>query len=239
MICDPEGLGIVLDLHGLHKLGVEAEDQKIGMELQAFTNQCYAKIVTELKLCLDQQAGPSLLGYFAVGAIKAFLSSELAMETDRNSAVFGVLKELSQYNRRDEYNENEINNDSDTSILKFIWRLAYPKGEIIASPVRSGSGFLAGLGSVEAIEGDSITPHIPHLSTFVPELNHGKKSGAKLYVGTKCTYEGSEEMEFSIEVLADAAMDVRAIRIIPKSYWNYDEVVARLPKSGSVTNFVE
>ena len=239
MICDPVGLGIALDLYGLHELA-DKVDTDVGIapvvvtQLQELTQSCYNAVVAELKSSLRIQATSSLLGYFAVGAIKGFLSSELAMESDRDAAVFGVLRVLSNYVDLDQSNlSEEVSEDEDAvdSILKYIWTLAYPKGEIIASPVRSASHCLAGLGSVEAIEGDSITPHIPHLSTFVPHLPVDKnENGAKLFIGTTRLYQ---DQECSVEIYADENKAVLAIRIIPKSYWNYDEVVARVPKRGT------
>ncbi len=274
MICDPDGLGIVLDLHGLYKLSLlvpselknvtDASVIDIGTELQELTQSCYEAVVSELKSSLAIQAQPSHLGYFAVGAIKAFLSSELAVESDRNAAIFGVLKVLSNFQQeKDQEEDHQQDNDNDDtkemndvdSILQFIWTLAYPKGEIIASPVRvhSSSHCLAGLGTVEAMESDSsITPHIPHLRTFVPELNERTRSsdGAKLYIGktsirinqsSVCVSDNddddssnnnnnknSNDFEFCVEIYADKERNVRALRIIPKSYWNYNEVAERV-----------
>jgi len=231
MICDPEGLGIVIDLYGLYKLAKEGNDESsidpgIVSELQAFAERCYKKIVNTVKESLSQQASPSMLGFFAVGAIKAFLSSELSVESDRHAAVFGVVKELSNY--KNEGNEGE-------TILQFIWTLAYSKGEIIASPVRASSNFLAGLGTVEAAEGASIVPHIPHLSNFVPELERSPE--AKLWIGITKPYQA--KMEFSVEIFADEFEKVQAIRFIPKTYWNYEEVCSRIPKAGVKKVFIE
>ena len=238
MICDPDGLGIVLDLYGLNNLALEAGlssnkssfniDAEVGKDLQDFVQKSYNKIVAELKKSLSQQATSSLLGYFAVGAIKAFLSSELSVETDRNDAVFGVLKVIDNWPESLEAKKN-------SDILHCIWALAYPKGEIIASPVRTSSHFLAGLKAIEAIEGESITPHIPHLRNFVHDLK--EEDNAKLYLGL--VKQNEDEREFSVEIFADKEMRVRAIRIVPKSYWNYGDVVNRMPVSGRKYLFAE
>ena len=231
MICDPEGLGIVLDLYGLYMLaqeGTEAGfvDLKISSELQTYTEKCYGKVVNTLKNSLNQQASPSMLGYFAVGAIKAFLSSELSVESDRDAAIFGVLRELSSHKNSGNEGEN---------ILHFIWSLAYPKGEIIAATVRANSYNLAGLGSIEAVEGESIAPHIPHLKNFVSDEDRNPE--AKLWIGI--TKPFNSEMEFSVEIFSDEKMKVKAIRFIPKTYWNYNEVLSRVPKSGTKEVFKE
>lgn len=238
MICDPDGLGIVLDLHGLNNLALKVNpssnessfniDAEVGKDLQEFVKKSYSKIVAELKKSLSQQATSSLLGYFAVGALKAFLSSELAVETDRNDAVFGVLREI------DDWPES-LKSKKNSDILHCIWALAYSKGEIIASPVRTSAHFLTGLKKIEAIEGESITPHIPHLRNFVHDLK--EEDDAKLYLGM--VKQDEDEREFSVEIFADNKMRVRAIRIVPKSYWNYGEVANRIPSSGQKYLFVE
>merc|ERR1712125_256283 len=112
----------------------------------------------------------------------------------------------------------------DSDILHCIWTLAYKTGEILASVVRSKDQCLGGLKKVSVMEGESVTPHIPHLSKFVPpEI----KEETKLYVG--CLSKSDSDMEFCIELCVDSNDDVRAIRVIPKNYWNYNEVKAKLP----------
>lgn len=101
MICQTDSFGIVLDLHGIIELLNEAEAQAdLGISSDAITDlrsiiqECYEKIVSTLKMSLSSKATSTLLKYFAVSAIKAFLSSELSVESDRQDAIFGVLKAM-------------------------------------------------------------------------------------------------------------------------------------------------
>ena len=54
-----------------------------------------------------------------------------------------------------------------------------------------------------------------------------------------CLSKLDTNIEFCIELCVDSNDDIRAIRVIPKNYWNDNELKAKLPIDKETRDFVE